>query len=89
VVNSWRLGVVGGLAALCSALSCSDRMAPSDSVEAARQELSSTQIRVLGFESVAGAGGDWTGTSVKLQSGRAGGKYSPRTERALQRRRNL
>ena len=69
MANSWRLGVVGGLAALCSALSCSDRMASSDSVDAARQELSSTQTRVLGFESVAGTGGDWAAVGVKLQSG--------------------
>jgi len=32
------------------------------------QELSSTQSRVLGFENVAGSGGDWLATSVKIQS---------------------
>ena len=68
--NSWRLLVVGGLVAVCSALSCSgDRMANSDSVEATSQELTSTQTRVLGFESVAGSSGDWLASSAKVQSG--------------------
>ncbi|HKO47649.1 MAG TPA: FG-GAP-like repeat-containing protein, partial [Polyangiaceae bacterium] len=44
-------------------------MASSDSVDAVRQELSSTQTRVLGFEGVSGSGGDWLATGVKLQSG--------------------
>lgn len=69
VKNSWRLGVVLGLVALGSALSCSDRMANSDNVGAVSQELSTAQTRILGFEGVAGSGGDWLGTSVKVQSG--------------------
>ena len=68
--NSWRLGGVGGLVLLVSALSCSGvrQNESSEAVGESRQELSATQIRVLGFESVAGSGGDWAGVNLKLQS---------------------
>jgi len=70
VKNAWRLSVLGGLAALCSALSCSgDRAGSSEGVATASQELSAAQTRVFGFENVAGSGGDWAATSVKIQSG--------------------
>lgn len=69
VKNSWRLSVLGGVAALGSALSCSgDRIAGTDSVSSVSEQLTATQTRVFGFESVAGSGGDWAATSAKIQS---------------------
>ena len=68
--NAWRLSVLWGFVALCSALSCSgDRMANSDGVAMMSQELTATHARVFGFENVAGSGGDWAATSAKIQSG--------------------
>jgi hypothetical protein len=67
----WGSGILGSLLALGGALSCSGDHAAewTESIGSSSEALSAAQTRVLGFESVAGAGGDWAASNAKLQSG--------------------